>query len=369
MNPHPYVRPHLTASQNNVTDAALLVDLWVDQFLTLHDTRATESPDGSYDFLALWARLLRTRPELLAATERLAELEPVRQVVPEQAADLLGRAVTLPNPEEWLREAAQFDEAFDSAIDHADLAVWAERLLTDLDDATLIAWAARHFARADDELASQLEACESWLEQHADLFLACGVYVQAVGQTLRPDLPEHDWELARTADKFVILLDEQEAAQGRLMAADGVVVTPDVLAELFRRPPPTPAAVVPASDPAQDWPPLPFTKVLAAATAPTDAVHHRDWVSPDGVHRATLAVGSEDVELVRVNFYRGLEPAGDLADRTALLAGVRAVIDAEGNADFDVPLLRQARQAGKQFTLQLDDAGSAWRVPREEQRP
>ena len=160
-----------------------------------------------------------------------------------------GRALTRPNPAAWLGEARQFEEAFDSVIDHAELPVWAEHLLTDLDDATLVAWAARHFGAADDELETQLRDCETWLEEHADLFLACAVYVQGVGQTLRLDLPDADWYLARTADKFVVLLDEQEAAEERLTSVDGIAFDPrpcwncsDFLHRTARRssPPPIP---------------------------------------------------------------------------------------------------------------------------------
>ena len=90
MNANPYLRRNLTASQNRFTDPALLADLWLDQFLALHETVAVDSPDGSYDFLALWGRLLRTRPDLLTATGRVEEWEIVQRVALEQSLDLLG---------------------------------------------------------------------------------------------------------------------------------------------------------------------------------------------------------------------------------------------------------------------------------------
>ena len=110
---------------------------------------------------------------------------------------------------------------------------------------------------------------------------------------------------------------------------------------------------------------MPERKLIAAAVNPVVVVHHRDWISPDGLYQATLAAGPDDIDVVRINFYRSHESARDLAGQPVLLAGARSVIDAFGNAEFDLASLRQARQEGKPLTCKWVTPwfpGSSWRT-------
>jgi hypothetical protein len=120
-----------------------------------------------------------------------------------------------------------------------------------------------------------------------------------------------------------------------------------------------PACAEGATEPpnAWDWLAVPF--LAAAGTSPT-AVAHRDWQSLDGTVTATLAAGPNPGPTVRVNFFRGANGARDLAGTTAFLAGVPAVIDVEGNADFDVQALRRARDAGRPLVLAVGTQEAEW---------
>jgi hypothetical protein len=101
--------------------------------------------------------------------------------------------------------------------------------------------------------------------------------------------------------------------------------------------------------------------LMAAAVASPPVVEHRDWQSPQGDCTATLAAVPNPGPTVRVNFYRGAAAARDLAGQSAFLADVPAVIDTDGNADFDVRALRQARDAGRPDTLAVGSPAAAWR--------
>jgi hypothetical protein len=110
----------------------------------------------------------------------------------------------------------------------------------------------------------------------------------------------------------------------------------------------------------RDW--LPEVQLMLAAGTPRAAgVRHRRWHEPGGGHTATLVVDMADAATpVRVNFYRGGEPATDLAGQPAWLAGFPSTIDAGGNADFGTEILRQAHTEGRPATLRVGASPVPW---------
>jgi hypothetical protein len=84
---------------------------------------------------------------------------------------------------------------------------------------------------ADPVLEQELDRCRAWLAENADLFLAASVHVQAVGQALRPDLAETDYDLALTALKYEFLLDAAETAEETLSLGRVVPLPRQVFAE------------------------------------------------------------------------------------------------------------------------------------------
>ncbi len=216
MNEELYIRSDLTATRQQLADPALLIDLWLDRLLDLWQVPSGDRISYSYDLLAGWARLKRARPDLVANTGRLDEWGAVDAEIRSQGLELARLAVQLPDPDGWLDEADRYENALYAPVEDADLGEWSERLLTDLDDADLAVWAVRQLDRPAENLEEKLKKCGSWLEEKAAAFAPCGVYIQAVGLSLRPDLPLYDLALAWTADKYVVLLDALEEVESLL---------------------------------------------------------------------------------------------------------------------------------------------------------
>jgi hypothetical protein len=113
----------------------------------------------------------------------------------------------------------------------------------------------------------------------------------------------------------------------------------------------------PSESPAWAW--FDTLQMMAAGgTSPPPVPQHRDWRCQDST--ATLVAVAGQGPSVRVNFYHNGKAARDLAGTTAYLAGVPAVIDRDGNADFDVQQLRQARDAGRPDSLAVGNPSSEW---------
>jgi hypothetical protein len=355
-----YIRPTLRATRERIPDPGLLIDIWLDRLddgcrrarppLLAQGRCSGDLDEDVYDFLSTWARLCRVRPELLTDSGREADWQALSAAVKERGAELAGRALVVPDPEGWLREARQFQEAVDSPAEDADLSLWAERLLTDLDDADLAAWAARQFGHPAEALEEKLLECNRWLGEDATLFALCGVFVQAVGQTISPDLSGQDLGLAWTADKYVVLLDALEQIEA-LMSFPSRRAHPTGPGQLL----------APAREPdpeAWSW----FTPALAMAagrgrsqTGPAE----REASSRDG-YTALLAFDPESSLPVRVNFFRAGAEASELAGQPAELAGILAPVDADGNADFLREELKKARENGQPLTLRVGSLVFDW---------
>jgi hypothetical protein len=338
--PNPYVRVTLTATRAGLPDPALLVDLWLDRFLErLGEAGEPPEPDEAYDVVALFGRLQRCNPDLLAATGRLIEWDSAVTLVQRHLADLLPAALLVPDPEGWLREAQLLAEACDDAAPDAELGEHAEQLLADLDDADLLAWAVERQGALPEALRGGLARCAGWLHDNPDRFFPAGVLIQGIGQTIRADLPAVDLALAGTADKFVLLLDALEESQEQMSSS------------------------VVSSSREDDWAgfPEPSLAMAAKAAGPT-GLYRRRWRSPDGAVEALLVIGPDGpgAERVRINFLSGEEIPAALVGRPVWLAAQEATIDGDGNADFSRASLLAARKEGRALTLEVGEQRQAW---------
>jgi hypothetical protein len=338
MNADPYVRPSLRATRDRVPDPAVEVGAWVEQ---LEDLLAGRSPQGSahdaYDLLALTARLRRCRPDLLTELRAAPLMEEATAAAAAAGGELARRALTVPNPDAWLAEVRALDDSWDELDDPAGRAGRAARLIADLDDADLVSNAAAQVGEADHDLVGKLGECTRWLVDHADAFFPASVWVQAVGLALRPDLPEFDPGLARTAEKYKVLLNAFVAAEEELAFA-GQPPLPAGVTRLLRLG--KSAGRGPDALHFPGWLGVTWAESAAASRpAPPGGLRLRRWSAPGGAFFAALVlpgpVTDPATTLLRLLFH---DPAGDpahaLRDKPVRLASVRGTIGAKGCAIF-----------------------------------
>lgn len=332
--PNPYVRERLAATRRGVASAEVLVDLWAARlFGLLEEVDGAPTSTQAYEVIAGWARLLRCDPGTIEALGASARWESASGRVQANLAAWLPAALTVPEPEGWLREAAGLAEAWDDDAPAEELAEWAEQLLCDLDDADLVAWAARREGRADAALEEGLAKCAGWLAENPDRFFAAGVFVQGVGRALRPELPGFDLGLAGAADKFVVLLDALEDIEERM----GEVPT------------------VRLEHPS--WRDFPKVELVLAAEVEEEAMFRRLWRSPDGEGTARLVMEPRQKAdaVVRVRIKGASGPVR--------FAGLEAAVSEGGFAEYRYEDLVKARQAGAPLSLVVN--GVEWTLTRE----
>jgi hypothetical protein len=359
MSPTPYDRPGLGESDPQRSDSGAVVVDWLGRLRQLLDERPRDLPArAAHDLLALTAALRRVRPGLLPAAGPEPVAERAQARLERATADELNLAAELIRPGAWLAaaQALQGQEA-----EPGERAEETARLLRELDEADLAAWSLRHLGHYSEAREQGLETCAAWLEEQAAVFRPAAAYVRAVGRGLRPDLAALDLDLAWTADKFVLLLDDQEKAEQERWLDQDVPPLPAELLAAAR------ARLRRRNAARGAWLPPPLAPPLAAAATPTAAprLHLLRWRSPDGRQRASLVLpGSFDASpadpVVRLNLFDGDEPARDRSGQPLSLAGVPAVVDAEGGAAFRVADLRAAQEAGRAPILHVGPAADAW---------
>lgn len=372
-----YVRTALAATKKGVPDPAFLVDTWLDQLEDLRDAPTWQhgAPSGEdfFDLISLRGRLQRVRPELIGQLDGADALAWAESQVGRLAPPMLEQALRVFDGDAWLTKAAKLSESYEDWIESAERSSWAEVVLTDLDDADLVLCAAEEMGGVNEEVADKLAECSAWAVDHADVFLSAGVWVQAVGETMRPDLAEFHAGSALTAEKYVSLLDELEVAEGEMSYADVRPMDSEVAKELWRRAseevrlqqPPEPPDVTPLPPQTPAWlPPLWTPQMAAAARAARprflDALK---WRSPDGSMEARLVLpelpqrGEE--EPVRVTFHRLArgDRAVGLAGTPVNLASVPSVIAEDGSAVF---VLGRLRAAGQEPVLRVGPEHRRW---------
>jgi hypothetical protein len=197
-----YVRPTLPPPDQGGFDAQEVFKDWAERVaLALDDySRHPDNPDIAWDLIALWAFSKRMDPK------GCSENEELNSILTNRGKELIEYALDLPDPSSWLKSCEVILD--EPEQNRSYLVGW----LRELDEAELIAWAARELEVPDGDLEEDLSACEAWLTKNASAWLGAASYIRAVGESLRPDLPEHNPELALTALKWITLLDAWEEA-------------------------------------------------------------------------------------------------------------------------------------------------------------
>lgn len=374
-----YLRPSLTATLRGVPDPLLLVDSWLWELEDLKRSvaeNAANCDELHYDLVSLRERLRRVRPDLLdqlAAAETIAWADAATSRL---RTEDLQAAMKVCDLDSWVGDAEKLGLSAEDWMEPSDRAAWAEAVLTDLDDADLVLCLAERKEVFDDRLADRLASCNAWVADHAELFLPAGVWVQAVGQTIRPDLPEQDVGLAVTAEKFVNLLDTLEDAE-----ADGDYrnIRPfdsSLAKQLWQKAADSLGHGLPVGDGrpvlrrpsvADSWLPPAYAPLVAAA-AEEDVPEFLGpffWNSPDASVEARLVIPARSTagesENVVVTFHRLVDGcrAADLAGTPVLLSTVAGVIGTDGTAVF---VLGQLRAACQPPTLRVGSQQTEWHM-------
>jgi hypothetical protein len=355
MDESPYIRDGLTATRQGIPDPLIEVGAWIDR---LETTLASEGPDwsahGAYDLLAGWGKLMRTKPDLVQGLGGSGFLAEAQKIIIERGSDLARLALSVPNPAAWREETTVLADSYEQLMDPVERSTLAERLITDLDDAELVLHALGHLGMRDGALEGEIEGCRLWLMEHADLFLAAGVHIQAAGMALRPDLSEHDYSLAVTALKYERLLDAALEVEAELAFEDLRPIEQgelDALCRAFRR-----GAAV------RSYPRSVLQSGGLAAASKAGAPLILKWTSPDGRWLAYLPIPAEG-GIFAIRFYGSAgEPAAGLAGERVFLAGVAAEVNTEARAEFDSEAVAESLN---DFSLEVGDPKVAWRPDEE----
>lgn len=357
MSPTPYHRPGLGDPDRERPNAAAMVAAWARRLACRLDEPSGPDPvSAAFDLLALTAALERVRPELLPSAEPGTLLARARARLEQIAAEELSQAGERVRPGAWLAAGRDLQE---HRGEPEERALPATQLLVQRDEADLAAWSLRRLGFFSEAREEGLELCAAWLEEHVDLFRPAAAHVRAVAGGLRPDLPAVDFDLAWTADKYVLLLDDLEKEEQERW--------------LSEPPPPLPADLLAAARDrlarphliGEHW----LTPVVAPAAVPMSsgatALRALRWRAADDRHRASLILpGPFDAltwdAVVRLNLFDGDEPARDLAGQPLSLAGVAGQVDIEGWAVFRVADLRLAQEAGREPVLRVGPAAALW---------
>jgi len=366
MNGSPYILPHLAATQAGIPDPLVEVDGWLSQLQDLLEA-GVETADEAYDLLALWAKMRRVRPELIAQLGGADVPTRADALLADRGTQLAAQAMTIPNPQAWLEETQALASAYEEPGTSEARSELAQCLLNDLDDAELVLYASRRSGVDDRGLEIDLGRCQEWLADHVELFLAASVHVQAVGMTFRPDLEEFDYGLAVTALKYKDVLQAAGTAERELALASVPQLSPVVasrLAAKFREQ---------------------RNLLLARAAFLSIAVQLRtrlqqspwgraaeatlleplwwwEWRSPtnDMVARLTIPPQPTPQQLVFVEFLRpDHQRALDLAGQAVTLHGAEAAIDPQGKATFP---LAQLLETDEPLVLRVGPNQVEWRL-------
>lgn len=337
-----FEKPHLEATRAGLVDARQDVEVWVDTlFATLE--RGVVTADEAFELLATREKLRRVRPELLTAAKADAVLQDADQKIATDGKDLATRAMALLNPAAWRDEAERLEASYEEDLDPGERAWWAADLIDDLDDAELLLVAARRLGLEDAELAEELDECRDWLAHHADAFLAASVYIQSIGQGLRPDLDEVDYDLAATTLKLADLLDAAEVAERELNFAHLRPLPAAVTRQLYARFQAERQASAAARRMLVGLQLLreylqrrPLAAAAAAPSAP-DAPLRCVWTAPDGTAFARIVLpghAAHDSDLIPLGFFHAADvsPLATYAGRPIRLAGLELVLDHQGMA-------------------------------------
>lgn len=385
MNNAYYVRSGLEATRNGITEPIVIVAGWLADIQPLLRKSGGSVGDmtdrDALELVALHGKLQRTQLGWIRDGQGEAILADVEHLWRGAAGpELACRALLVPNPEAWLEHAQTLYDSYEAPVDPQERLHLAEQLVRELDDADLAVLACQRLGVNDEGLDERLTPCHQWLADQADCFLAASVWVQAVGQTLRPDLSESDIELALTAEKYARILDAAEVAEAELSYRDVRPWSREVVEhlaaqaarQLGRTLSETPTAIAPTATLASHersqqrrWrvrdvlpPPIQLSLAASAPELRDYRVRRLHWASPDGRYVAGLTIPErpqrgedERLTIVVVRSDNDAE-ASELAGRTVQLGRApRQTLNERGIAQFALGELR----SGDELSLVIGD--------------
>jgi len=229
-----YIRMRLEATALQRTDPAGLVADWLEDLRDLFEGVEAAAPEQeAYSLLAMYGRLRRVRPELLAVDQE-GLVSRLEAEIRDHRDELIAEALNVPNPPAWLDLAQALADSYDDFMDPAEQTQAAWRLVHDWDDAAIVRALAGERWLREPELEGEWQQAQDWLLAHPDTFLAASYYIQTVAATFRDDLETHAPELAPTTQSFVALLDACEAFEVESRYEHLVPLTPEQVKACLR---------------------------------------------------------------------------------------------------------------------------------------
>lgn len=173
-----------------------------------------DSNESSFDLITGWAKINRFKPEFLQEKEIAGKVAKIDGYVRRHKDVLCPLAASFPDPGAWSDDAQLALFHFDSGNMGSP---WEEEYLwratfNELDNMELLEYALMELGFEDPSYSEELKPCIEWFSQNIGPFLAIEGYGRTAAAAIRPDLVECSPELALTAEKFVLLLDEIEEA-------------------------------------------------------------------------------------------------------------------------------------------------------------
>jgi hypothetical protein len=207
---------------NNLHPAQQTVSPILDEAAALA-ARWTESrADAAHtarDLLALWAHLLRF-PSVVSSEPSAQMLD---RLIQGDRNTIVQQLLNLPPPTQWLAAAQELETSWDSAGGPAALEALeaqARGLFEELDRNSLAVHAASRLLAADDplrerlvRLEDELKKAESFLADHAEVFLPAAAVASARLRVYRNDLDETDEGLWLTTLKYRTVEELAEESQ------------------------------------------------------------------------------------------------------------------------------------------------------------
>jgi hypothetical protein len=220
-----YVLPEGTPRDPDAPGGREIVEDLADRIAELRaDGVAADAiePGHARALLAAHMELDRVSSELWRSVADPADDEWLQGVVREHGAALAAAAGAGWDRAGWLAAAERLEACYfaENLPEPTERAALARELLEELDEVELAAVAVERITGEPSGLADEATRSAAWVAEHPDTFLAAGTFVRAMGESIRPDLLEHDPDLALTAEKFVRVLEVLQEAEAVVTLAD-----------------------------------------------------------------------------------------------------------------------------------------------------
>lgn len=333
MKQETYYRRNLAATRNGIIDPLCMVEVWLEQISDLVNIPVHEfTSEEAFDAIVLYGRLIRSEKNLILGAGSEAEWRQIENFFEANMPALLQACSNVLVPDQWVVEAEEFLN--DEDLPDLEATIWAERLVSDVDDMQLYAY---FLGQPKEELENAIAGAFRFLFENREIACCCAVFIQTVAATIPEEICDRDFELGLTGELYGQMLDILEHIEESL----GLSITTDNTTTTRR-----------LDD--SEWVFLPPEFRMAAATEEDIQVRSIDWSGPDGKHTATLFYNGTEKDHLTITFYEGDEAAVDLIGKIAQFAGVSSEINSDSNALFSITKLHEARTTNQAIVLRVD---------------